>query len=285
MTGGQAQATATIDAHHHFWRFDAAEYPWIDDEMGVLRQDYLPAALEATLRDTDVAGVLSVQARGSIAETDFLLEHARTMPLVRGVVGWAPLEDRRVGDILDRFIVDPRFKGVREVTQGQPDEAFFTNENFNRGLREVTRRRLTYDLLVYEDQLEAATRFVDRHPDQRFVLDHIGKPVIRRGGPAKRWSALIERLAERPHVACKFSGVVTEVRDPTWDPDLIRPYFEVVWNSFGADRVMFGSDWPVCLLRATYREWLDAVHLIVEPLPPAVQAAFFRQNAITWYRL
>ncbi|MGH9163132.1 MAG: amidohydrolase family protein, partial [Vicinamibacteraceae bacterium] len=224
-------------------------------------------------------------ARRSIAETEFLLEQARTMPRVRGVVGWAPLEGGRVGEILDRFTADPRFKGVREIAQGQPDEAFFANEDFNRALREVTRRRLTYDLLVYEDQLEATLRFVDRHPDQRFVLDHIGKPVIRRGARATSWAARIARLAERPHVACKFSGVVTEVREPAWDLALLEPYFDVVWNSFGPGRVMFGSDWPVCLLRTTYVDWLDAVQRLVEPLSADARAAFFHRNAIRWYRL
>jgi L-fuconolactonase len=274
-----------IDAHHHFWRFDPVEYAWIDRDMGVLRQDYLPSTLEATLDSTGVAGVISVQARCSIGETDFLLEQARVMPQVRGVVGWAPLEDRRVGEILDRFTTDPRFTGVREITQGQPDEACFANEDFNRGLREVTRRGLTYDLLVYEDQLDAAIRFVDRHPDQRFVLDHIGKPVIRRGTLATGWAARIERLAERPHVACKFSGVVTEVREPAWDLALIEPYFDVVWNYFGPGRVMFASDWPVCLLRTAYGDWLDAVQRLVEPLSADAQAAFFHQNASRWYRL
>lgn len=253
--------------------------------MRVLRRDYLPAALEATLRDTGVDGAISVQARSSIAETDFLLEQARIMPQVRGVVGWAPLKNDRVGEILDRFLANPRFKGVREVTQGLPDEAFFTDDDFNRGLREVTRRRLAYDLLVYEDQLEGAIRFVDQHPEQRFVLDHIGKPVIRRGAPDASWVARIESLAARPHVACKFSGVVTEVREPTWDLELLRPYFQIVWGTFGAGRVMFGSDWPVCLLRTTYRDWLDVVDRLVESLSTDARAAFFHRNAVRWYRL
>lgn len=274
-----------IDAHHHFWRFDASEYGWIGDDMSVLRRDYLPAELDTTLAGTGVAGMISVQARASIGETDFLLEQARTIPHVRGVVGWAPLANARVGDVLDRFAADPRFKGVREVTQGQPNDAFFANDDFNRGIREVTRRGLVYDVLVYEDQLPAAIRFVDAHPAQRFVLDHIGKPVIRRNGLGASWAVHIRHLAERPHVACKWAGVVTEVREATWDLDLIRPYFEVVWDAFGAERLMFGSDWPVCLLRTTYRDWLDAVHGLVEPLTADEREAFFHTNAIRWYRL
>ena len=275
-----------IDSHHHFWRFDQAEYEWIEEGMTTLRRDFLCLELREATDGLEVEGVVSVQARTNVEETDFLLAEGRSCPLVKGVVGWVPLKDPAVGDLLDRWSGDPLFRGVREICQGAPDSEFFANGDFDRGIGELTHRDLPYDLLLYEDQLEVVIRFVDRHPDQRFVVDHIAKPVIRAAAFAEAWAGRIRELAKRENVvACKLSGVVTEVRDGAWDLDLLRPYFEVVLEAFGSERLMFGSDWPVCLLRSGYARWMGAVRDFMAGLPESEQQAIWAGNADRTYGL
>jgi L-fuconolactonase len=274
-----------IDSHHHFWRYDAEEYAWIDDAMNRLRRDYLARDLEEVAWKAGVTGVVSVQARESLAETEFLLGLGGDCALVRGVVGWAPLADPGVGDILDRWAGQGLFKGVREVMQGREDEEFFGNPSFHRGLRELTRRGLPYDVLVYANQLPATIRMVDAHPEQRFLLDHLAKPAIRGGGFPKDWARDVRMLAERENVLCKLSGMVTEVRDPAWHLELLRPYFDHVLEAFGPERLMFGSDWPVCLLRVEYGTWVEVARSLTEGLAESERDAFFAGTATKAYGL
>ena len=275
-----------IDSHHHFWSFDPAEYAWIDQEVGILNRDFMPADLEAAVSGLGIDGVVSVQARCSLDETDALLEHGAENPLVRGVVGWVPLK-ANPGECLDSLTSNPLLKGVREICQGEPAENFFANDAFSAGVRELTRRDLVYDLLLFQDQLSDVIRFVDSHPSQRFVLDHIAKPEIRSSGFADDWAIQLRELAERSQViACKFSGVVTEVRDEDWGVGLIRPYFETALEAFGPDRLMFGSDWPVCLLRTSYSDWVRvARELSGSMLSPSEADRFWEKNAIGAYSL
>ena len=240
----------TVDAHQHFWRYTPEEFGWLEGPLAALRRDFLPAELAPLLAAAGVTGTVAVQARQSLAETQWLLDLARAHPFIRGVVGWVPLAAPDVGKILDRFAGQPRLKGVRHVVQAEP-AGFLDAPAFNAGLREVTARGLTYDLLVFARQLEEATRFVDRHPAQAFVLDHIAKPVVQ-GPPPAEWRRQLRELARREHVGCKFSGVVTEVPGGRWTPALLRPYFEEVLAAFGPHRLMFGSDWPVCLAASDY---------------------------------
>jgi L-fuconolactonase len=273
------------DAHHHFWAYDPPQFGWINDAMAVLRRDFGPGELEAAIAGTGVDGVISVQARSSLDETAFLLAEARQCDLVKGVVGWVPLSDPNVGAMLDPLVENLWFKGVREVIQGQPDDAFFGNHAFHRGLHELTRRDVPFDLLVHAHQLQSAMRFVDAHPEQRFVLDHIGKPVIRREAFDAEWARDLRALAERERVLCKFSGVVTEVRDDRWDAALIRPYFETALEAFGARRLLFGSDWPVCLTRTRYDGWVEVVRELAAPLTADERQAFFVDNTRHAYTL
>ncbi len=273
-----------LDSHHHFWRYDSEAYGWIGPDMARLRRDYLVGDLAEVAGEAGVTGVISVQARESLAETDFLLGLGEESGgLVRGVVGWVPLADPGVGEMVDRWAGRRLFKGVREVMQGRGDAEFFGNAAFHRGLRELTRRGLTYDVLVYADQLPATIRMVDAHPQQRFVLDHVAKPVIRAGAFPEDWARNIRRLAERENVFCKVSGMVTEVRDPEWDAELIRPYFRTVLEAFGPERLMFGSDWPVCLLRVEYAGWVKVARILVEEWAEDERAAFFGMTAKAAY--
>lgn len=273
-----------IDAHQHFWTYSAAEYDWIDDRMARIRRDFLPLDLAPRLAEAGVRGTVAVQARQTLEETSWLLELARHHPLIRAVVGWVPLaKPAEAAAELDRLGDRPELRGVRHVVQGEAD-GFLDRADFNAGLREVTARGLTYDLLVFARQLREAIRFVDRHPAQPFVLDHIAKPRVE-GAPDAAWVAAIRELARRPNVACKFSGVVTEVPGWTWTPELLRPYFDVVLGAFGPRRLMFGSDWPVCLVAAEYRGWVDCVRSFAQPLSPDEQEWILERSAQTAYRL
>jgi len=274
-----------IDAHQHFWRYSAEEYGWIDAAMSVIRRDFLPADFATILAAEKLDGSVAVQARQSVAETDWLLALASANSSIKAVVGWLPLAELGQGAtaLLEQYRAHPRFKGVRHVLQAEPD-AYFEHGGFNAALREVAACDLTYDLLIFARQLPAALAWVDRHPALRLVVDHIAKPVVE-GAPPAAWRAQITELARRPNVFCKFSGVVTEVPGWSWTPQLLRPYFEVVLQAFGPERLMFGSDWPVCLVAAEYTRWLAFVKDSLAPLTPAEQSAIMGGTATKFYKL
>jgi len=274
-----------IDAHQHFWRYSPEEYSWIDDSMRAIRRNFLPADLAPALASAQLDGSIAVQARQSIDETDWLLALADSSPGIKGVVGWVPLaaEGANIRRVLDRYDGQTRLKGVRHVLQAEPD-AYFSNPGFNTALHEIARRNLSYDLLVYARQLPAALAWIDRHPNLRVVVDHIAKPVVD-GVPRPEWRAQMRELARRPNVFCKFSGVVTEAPHWRWSVGQIRPYFETVLEAFGAQRLMFGSDWPVCLVAADYARWFATVESLVQPLSTTERDAIFGGAATAFYHL
>lgn len=275
-----------IDSHHHFWKYDASEYAWINDSMSVLKRDYGPSELKPLCAATGLDGVVSVQASQSLLETERLIRYAETESLVQGVVGWVPLASSGVGEDLDRLAMSPWLKGVRHVVQDEADPEFLMGEAFNAGIRRLMRLKLTYDLLIYPWQLPATIKFVDMHPEQPFVLDHIAKPEINSTQSASNWETHLRELAKREHViACKFSGIVTEVRDAQWSVDLLQPYWNVALEAFGPQRLMFGSDWPVILLRSDYARWVQAVEQLTRNLTTTEQAAFWSGNVQRAYRL
>jgi L-fuconolactonase len=273
-----------IDSHLHLWTYDAASFDWVTDEMAVLRQDFLERELLETVEGTGVAGVVTVQAQRTVKETEWLLQLAANQPLLAGVVGWVPLESETVGELLDQLAANPKFVGVREILQGAQDAAYFENPAFHRGVRELTRRSLPYDLLVFHHQLPAATRFVAANPEQRFILDHIAKAPVGGDFP-QQWAADIRELAALPNIHCKFSGVVTEFGRPTWTLNDIKPLWETVLQAFGPERLMFGSDWPVCLLRTNYGRWLDTVGELAVGLTTDEREAIFNETARRAYSL
>ena len=273
-----------IDAHHHLWRFDALAYDWIGPRETVLRRDFLTGELADMATASDLSGTIVVQARQSLTETAWLLDLARQQPLIRGVVGWAPLADPALPAILDALPPGP-LVGLRHVVQGESDTRFLLRQDILTGLAEVGRRGLTYDLLIKAVQLPQAIACVDGLPDdQRFVLDHGGKPDIRGHGLAA-WSADLAVLARHRNVACKLSGLVTEADPATWTVSALEPYVRTILDAFGPRRVLFGSDWPVCLLGTSHRRWLDAVRQWIAGYSTAEQAAVLGGNALTWYRL
>jgi L-fuconolactonase len=251
----------TIDAHHHFWNYTAAEYGWIDDSMAALRRDFLPTDLRSTLSAAGVDAAITVQARQSLEETQWLLGMAGQNHFLAGVVGWVPLVEPGVGALLECFTPHSKLKGIRHIVQAEADDRFLLRDDFNRGIREVTARKLVYDILIYERHLPVAIEFVDRHPRQRFVLDHIAKPRIR-DSALEPWSTNLRELARRENVFCKLSGVATEADFPRLTPanrSQLLPYMEIALEAFGPQRIMFGSDWPVCLAAMPYADWLGMV--------------------------
>ena len=255
MVTPPAPAGPTIDAHHHFWRYNAEEYGWIDDSMAAIRRDFLPAELQNEIRIAGIDGVISVQARQSQEETRWLLELAGAHDFIRGVVGWAPLTDPAVAGLLAGWrAAQPKLRGIRHVLQGEPD-AYMLSAEFNRGIAALAGPGLAYDILIFERQLPAAIELVDRHPDQVFILDHIGKPRIREHS-LEPWRAQLRELARRPQVYCKLSGMTTEAA-PGWTEVQLRAYFQMVLEIFGPSRLMFGSDWPVCVPTCSYARWMN----------------------------
>ncbi|MFZ0690144.1 MAG: amidohydrolase family protein [Acidobacteriaceae bacterium] len=272
-----------IDAHHHFWHYSPAEYDWIDDAMASIRRDFLPADLAPAIASANIDAVVSVQARQTLAETETLLAHATAHPWIAAVVGWVPLIDPAVGDLLDRLAADTTLKGVRHVLQAEPD-AYMDRTDFNAGLAQLRPRNLAYDILILHHQLPAAIRLVDRHPDQVFVLDHIAKPPIR-NRELQPWARDLVELARRPNVSCKLSGVVTEADYAAWNYEQILPYLEAALAAFTPVRLMFGSDWPVCRVATTYLDWVRTVERFAASLTAAEREALFHSTAARAYRL
>jgi len=275
-----------IDAHHHFWDYDPAQYEWIGEGMDTLKHSFGPADLRGEIAKAGIDGVISVQARTSLRENDFLLDLADRHDFIKGVVGYVDLTRADAGEQLARFAARNKASGVREVLQGLPDDRYCLREDFNRGVAGLHSFGLTYDILIFHRHLRHAIEFVDRHPLQLFILDHVAKPEIRTPQPAADWVANMKELGRRENVYCKVSGMVTEVpREAEWTSGLLKPYFETAWETFGAKRVMFGSDWPVCLLRSGYGKWRDTVDGWTRQLSEPEQAAFWGENAARAYSL
>ena len=273
-----------IDAHHHLWNYTPEEYGWISDEMKVLRRDFTPDDLRREIAAAGVDGVVSVQARQTVEETRGLLELAGANDFIRGVVGGVPLVSPDVGRDLERFAAHPKLKGVRHVLQDEPDDSYALRDDFNRGIAELKRFNLRYDVLIFERQLPQATKLVDRHPEQVFVLDHIAKPRIK-AGEIDAWRDGMKELAKRGNVFCKVSGLVTEADWRQWTPGQLRPYFDVALDAFGPRRLMFGSDWPVCLVACDYGRWVKTVRDFAAELSPGEQTRLFGGTATEAYGL
>jgi L-fuconolactonase len=273
-----------IDAHHHLWKYDPVEYSWISDSMSVLRRDFLPADLKERMDANGVAGAVSVQARQSLEETEWLTAFAEQHDFIRGVVGWVPLCSPDAMAYVERFAGRSKIKGFRHVVQDEPDDDFLLRDDFNAGIRALLPAGLVYDILIYERHLPQAIEFVDQHPNQIFVLDHIAKPRIR-DRVFSPWRENLRELAKRENVYCKVSGVVTEDGWQRWTRQSIAPYMDCALEAFAARRLMFGSDWPVLELASDYGRWVSTVREWAGRLTADEQARVFSGTAIEAYRL
>lgn len=272
-----------IDSHQHFWKYNPVQYGWINNNMSVLRRDFLPEHLAEEITRADIEGTIAVQAAGP-GETEWLLTLAKKWDFIRGVVGWAPLTDPCAADAIERLASDPRLRGLRHVLQDEPDPNYMLRDDFNAGIRQLQAFGLTYDILIFERHLPQTIEFVDRHPHQVFVLDHIAKPRIK-AAALSPWRENIRKLAERQNVYCKISGMVTEADWAAWTPQQMSLYIDVVLEAFGARRLMFGSDWPVCLLASAYPKWVMLMEEALKPLSIAEQERIWAGTAIEAYRL
>jgi L-fuconolactonase len=273
-----------IDAHQHFWKYDAVEYDWIDDDMKSIRRNYLPPDLKPELNATNIDVSISVQARQTLAETEWLLSLAETFPFIAAVTGWVPLIDPKLHQLLDRLAAHKKLRAVRHVLQGEKDERYMLRPDFQRGIRILSHYNLVYEILIYSRQLPQTIEFVDAHPNQRFVLDHIAKPPIK-AGQMEPWATALKNLAKRPNIVCKVSGLVTEAVYNNWTKAQIIPYLDVTLEAFGPRRLMFGSDWPVCLVATTYQNWHSLVQEWASKLSASEQDRLFGLTAVEAYRL
>ena len=272
-----------LDSHQHFWSYDAAQYPWIP-RGSALHRDWLPGDLAPLLGAAGLDGCIAVQARQTAEENRWLLELAEHHAIIKGVVGWVDLRAANVGAELAALARHPRFVGVRHVVQDEPDDGFMLGADFLRGIGALRAHRLTYDILINARQLPAAIALAKRFPEQPFVLDHIAKPAIK-AGTLSPWREQIRELAKAPNVLCKVSGMVTEADAKAWKPADVRPYLDVVFEAFGEDRVMFGSDWPVCLLAGRYEQVHGLAADYFKQFSLVAQKKFFGGNASKFYKL
>jgi L-fuconolactonase len=273
-----------LDSHHHFWKYDPVEYGWIDDAMKAIRKDFLPEDLEKEIKAAGVDGVVSVQARQTADETEWLLGFAGRHDFIKGVVGWVDLLSPAAAADLERLAACTKLKGVRHVVQSEPDDQFILRDDFNRGVSPLKSLGLRYDILIFERHLPQTIKFVDRHPDQVFILDHIAKPKIK-ANQLSPWRQNIRELSRRENVYCKVSGLVTEADFTSWTEAQLWPYFDIVLEAFKPRRLMFGSDWPVCLVACDYERWLRLVEHWTADLSKDEQKWILGDTAIEAYGL
>ena len=274
----------TIDAHHHLWRFTPEEFGWLEGPLAPLRRNFTTTHLTEAMKSANIDGAITVQARQTLDETNWLLDLAASTPEIRGVVGWAPIATPDFPAQLEILRANPHLKGLRHVIQAEPDPNFILGEAFNAGIDLLENTGLVYDILIFERHLPQTIRFVDRHPNQPFVLDHIAKPRI-----ADRvldpWATTLHELALRPNVFCKISGLVTEADPLDWTPTQLTPYLETVVEAFSPARLLAGSDWPVCLAGVEYAAWFHLLRDFFAPFSATERGAIFGHNATELYRL
>lgn len=278
---GECSRRVKLDAHQHFWRYSATEYPWIPIGSE-LQRDWLPEDLASLQAPLGFGGSIAVQARQTLEETRWLLTLADRHPRICGVVGWLDLRLTDLAAQLREFAAHPKFVGVRHVVQDEPDDRFMLGMEFLRGLGQLHAFGLTFDLLILPKQLPAAREVVARFPEQAFVLDHLAKPAIKQS-ELEPWATEIRALARHSNVCCKLSGLVTEADHHHWREADLRPYLEVVAEAFGPARLMIGSDWPVCLLAASYQRAMEAVMKWAGKFSSAEQGGIFGGNCARFY--
>ncbi len=273
-----------IDSHQHFWIYEAEKHAWIDDNMKVIRKDFLPEDLKIIYQQNNIDGCVAVQADQTLAETDFLLDLAAKNDFIKGIVGWADLRATNIDEVLEKYSKFEKLKGFRHVVQGEADHNFMLRPDFLNGIAALEKYNFTYDILIFPHQLGAALELVRRFPNQKFVIDHIAKPYIK-DGFYDGWATSMKAIGEYQNVYCKLSGMTTEADYNNWTPEQIEPYMQLVLDAFGADRILFGSDWPVCLVAGNYTKTKELVTNFIAKLSPDEQAGIMGKNAIKFYNL
>lgn len=273
-----------IDAHQHFWKFDPVRDSWIDEEMKVIQRDFLPSDLQPVLQQNGIEGSVVVQSDQSTTENEFQLQNANNNEFIKGVVGWVDLQSDNIKEQLQELSQYKKLKGFRHVLQSEPDPAFMMRPDFLRGISCLRQFNYTYDILIYPKHLVYAKQMVAAFPDQPFVIDHLAKPFIK-DGIIEDWKRDMVAIAQHENVSCKISGMVTEANWKQWKKDDFRPYLDVAFEVFGSKRILFGSDWPVCLVAASYEKMLDIVQDYISEFTTQEQSDFWSGNAVSFYNL
>jgi L-fuconolactonase len=273
-----------IDSHQHFWQVGRFDYPWMTSDLGVLYRDYLPNDLAPILARNGITKTVLVQASNSVAESRWLLELANTNSFIAGIVGWADLMSAEIDAQLDELCAHPKFKGVRHLVESEPNDDWLIRPAVLASLKKLSARGLSYDLLVHTRHLQYVPQVAERCPDLNLVIDHLAKPPIARD-EFEEWSHALKPVAHYPNIHCKLSGLVTEANWSSWQTNDLRPYVEYALELFGTDRMMFGSDYPVCLLAASYDRVLGSFQELLKELSDSDRDKIFSQNAARFYRL
>jgi len=273
-----------VDSHQHFWQVGRFDYPWMSPEVGVLHRDYLPPALEPVLKGCGVARTVLVQASNSVEETRWMLGLADAHPFIAGVVGWVDLTGPEVGRQLDELTAHPKFKGVRHLVESEPADDWLARPDVLRALGVLASYGVSYDLLVHTRHLGHVKTVAEKCPGLSLVVDHMAKPPVARG-EVEEWARELKGVAAYPNVRCKLSGLVTEADVTSWRAEDLRPFVERALEFFGPERLMFGSDWPVCLLAASYGQVLESFQSLLSGLSDEERGRIFARNAAEFYRL
>jgi L-fuconolactonase len=272
-----------IDTHQHFWKYDPVNYSWINDDMQVIRKDFLPGDLAVVVNEHKLHGTIAVQADQTEAETDWLLQLAAKNDFIKGVVGWVDLRSNKIEERLQHYQQFSKLKGFRHVLQGE-EPTFMLQKDFLNGISKLQQYDFTYDILIFPQHLTAALELVQQFSEQKFVIDHVAKPYIK-DGKIDEWKTGMEKIAQHQNVYCKISGMVTEADWKNWTANQLKPYIDVVVESFGIDRIMYGSDWPVCLVASSYSKWLQTIKNYFASYSAEEQEKVFSSNAVKFYNL
>ena len=273
-----------IDSHQHFWKYNPSKHTWMTSDMSTLKQDFLPGDLKPLLEQCQLDGCVAVQASQSEKENEFLIELAQQNDFIKGIVGWVDLQSEDIAERLSHFQQSKSIKGFRHVLHDEEDIDFMLRPNFLRGIDQLRNFDFTYDILVYPQHLGNTLKFVSQFPDQPFVIDHIAKPNID-AAKIEEWKKDLKSIGAFENVYCKISGMVTEAKWNNWRQDNFTPYLDAVLEVFGIERVMYGSDWPVCTLSATYKGMYHIVETYFSQFTVSEQNKFFWQTATQFYNL
>ena len=273
-----------IDSHQHFWNYEPVKHEWIDDAMSTIRRDFTPEELKLVYEASGIDGCVAVQADQTLEETDFLIDLASQHSFIKGVVGWVDLRAENITQVLENYSSHSILKGFRHVVQAEPDHNFLLRPNFINGISKLEAFDFTYDILIFPHQLGATLEFVKQFPNQKFVVDHIAKPYIK-DGYYEGWATLMKAVAKHENVYCKLSGMITEADYKQWTKSDLEPYMELVLEAFGPRRIMFGSDWPVCLVAGNYDQVKTTVTNFISKLSQDEQAFIMGKNAVEFYNI
>ena len=273
-----------IDSHQHFWKYEPVKHSWIDDDMSVIRRDFLPFDLAKVYQENSIDGCVAVQADQTQEETGFLIDLASINNFIKGIVGWVDLRAENIENVLEKYSTDKIVKGFRHVVQGEADHNFLLRPNFSRGISLLEKHNFTYDILVFPHQLGSVLEFVKKFPHQKFVIDHIAKPYIK-DGYFEGWATMMTAIGKHENVSCKMSGMATEADFNIWTPEQIHPYMDTVLEAFGSKRILFGSDWPVCLVAGNYSKIKKLTTDFISQLSQIEQNSIMGNNAIEFYNL